>query len=340
MSEHIVLDAEVLRAQSTQMNKLSSDYNDLFKAVHKSLNQINSSFSSKMSKEFIVKINTAQKSFQSIVQSMQNGAAAAMLGVEAFNETGSVNMSDMLEDASDSTLASRIFPNGPSMKGAFQSFLESKNITGQKIIDIMDKIDSGDYSGALKKYDYISKKVIAPMITGNFLKSTVADSIGGPVGAVLKLGTKAQNEMVESALYHIPRDVGDIFHAVLQDDTTPKDAAKLFGQVLWHYGGAPLEGSFNLVAGAAKELAPGTVADLESQGANPDSGVSLAAHAVGDLYATIYNDGDEESWHEAYSMFDKDFGKGLMDFFEDFGDYSSEKLVDGIENLASHSIFK
>lgn len=337
MSDHIVLDAEVLRAQSSQMQKLSSEYSDLFKAVQKSLKLIDNSFSSKMSNRFIPKINAAQKSFESIVQSMQNGAAAAMLGVEAFNETGSVNMSDMLEEASDSNWISKAFPNGPGVKGAFKTFLESKNITGQTLIDIMDKIDGKDYSSALKTYDYISQRVIAPMITGNFLKSNVADSIDGPVGAILKAGVKAQNEMVESVLYHIPRDIGDVFHAVLQDDTTSGDAAKLFGQVLWHYGGAPLEGGFNLGADIAKGLFPGTVAELESTGANPDSGISLAGHAIGKY---LSEELDDNSYLEAYSMFDNDMGKAVMDAFEDIGNYGSEKFNEFIDNVGLHSVLK
>ena len=243
----------------------------------------------------------------------------------------------MLEIASDPTDPRNLYPNGPGVIGAVKTFLEKNNITGQTAIDIMDKIDSGDYSGALKAYDTINSKLLAPLITGNLLKSNVADIIPGPIGAILKAGTKAQTEMVESVLYHVPRDIGDIFHAVLQDDTTTADANKLFGQVLWHYGGAPLEGGFNLGKDIVKGFKPSVIDNLVSQGANPDSGISLASHVVGDYLATVY---DDDSFREAYSIFDKDFGKGLMDSMEDISDYSADKIAEFVDNLGVHSILK
>lgn len=337
MSEHIKLNTEVLKAQSRKMRSLAADYKELFKGVDKNLKRMNASFSSNMSKNFVAKISSAQDSFESIVQSMQNGADAALMGAKSFSEGSGVNMGEMLEIASDPTDPRNLYPNGPGVIGAVKTFLEKNNITGQTAIDIMDKIDSGDYSGALKAYDTINSKLLAPLITGNLLKSNVADIIPGPIGAILKAGTKAQTEMVESVLYHVPRDIGDIFHAVLQDDTTTADANKLFGQVLWHYGGAPLEGGFNLGKDIVKGFKPSVIDNLVSQGANPDSGISLASHVVGDYLATVY---DDDSFREAYSIFDKDFGKGLMDSMEDISDYSADKIAEFVDNLGVHSILK
>lgn len=338
MSDHIVLDAEVLRAQSTQMQKLSSDYSDLFKAVHKSLNQINSSFSSKMSKEFIVKINTAQKSFQSIVQSMQNGAAAAMLGVEAFNETGSVNMSDMLEDVTEKAGLSKFidsihtgFPD--SVKEAVNGFLKNAGIDGKHIIPILEKIDSADYSEVLKAYDWASGKA-AHYLAGGPLKDLIGKFPESAPKFLVEQGLGAYEKTISSVLYHIPRDIGDIYHSVLQDDTTTHDAANLFKQVLWHWGGAPLEGALNQ---AIEEAPDETIDYLQNQGANPNSGVSILSHAIGGLLSEITND---DSWREAYSIFDKDMGKGLVEAFDDIAGSGADNANELMDNIGLHSIFK
>ena len=337
MSEHIKLNTEVLKAQSSKMRALAADYKDLFKGVDKNLKRMNASFSSNMSKNFVAKISSAQDSFESIVQSMQNGADAAMMGARSFSEGSGVNMGEMLEATTDTSLAKQIYPGGPGISGIVKDYLEKNNITGQKVIDIMDKIDSGDYSGALKTYDSINSKILAPLISGNLFASEAAELIPGKLGEALKVGARARSAMVESALYHVPRDIGDIFHAVLQDDTTPGDAAKLFGQVLWHTAGAPLEGGFNLVKDGAEILFPGTIDHLVSTGANADSGISLAAHAFGDLLGTMYED---DSYQEAYGIFDKDFGKGLMDAYEDIGEFTSEKVTELIDNIGLHSVLK
>ena len=92
MSEHIKLNTEVLKAQSRKMRSLAADYKELFKGVDKNLKRMNASFSSNMSKNFVAKISSAQDSFESIVQSMQNGADAALMGAKSFSEGSGVNM--------------------------------------------------------------------------------------------------------------------------------------------------------------------------------------------------------------------------------------------------------
>ena len=326
MSDHIVLDAEVLRAQSIQMQKLSSEYSDLFNRVRKSLDQINNSFSSTMSSAFIVKINTAQKSFESIVQSMQNGAAAAMLGVEAFNEAGSVNMSAMLEEASEkSSIAEQIQIGGPGMRKALQGLLEKNGITGQKVIDIMDKIDSGDYSEFLKIYDGASGKLAKEIREILPLGDGFADKI---LGSTVEEGAK-------NVLYNIPRDMGEAFHMMLADDTTTADAAELYEKVLWHTGGSLGEGSANLITKTAFEIYPEAEEYWKSKGANTDSGASVLNHAFSETMSSLTGD---KSWEETAGVYDNGVAEGMVGMIKDIGSFGVDKAKELFNGLGFHSV--
>ena len=336
LSDRIKLNTEVLTEQSSRMKTLSSDYQELFQQVRKSLKLIDNSFSSKMSREFVVKINTAQKSFDSIVQSIQNGANAAMLGVKAFNETGSVNMGSMLETSTKNAELSRMmrsintgFPD--EVYETARGFLKDHGIDGKHIIPILEKIESADYSEALKIYDRATEKV----------SHLISDELKDKAPAVGKLaetlGWGAVEEGINSTLYHIPRDLGKAYSLMLSDDTTVGDAAKLYGEVLWHWGGAPLEGALNQATKISSELYPEGIEYLESLGADPNNGASLVSHSFGSVIAEFTKD---DSWNETYSIFDKGMGKGLMDAFEDIGSYGVDKANELIDNIGLHSIFK
>ena len=336
LSDRIKLNTEVLTEQSSRMKTLSSDYQELFQQVRKSLKLIDNSFSSKMSREFVVKIKTAQKSFDSIVQSIQNGANAAMLGVKAFNETGSVNMGSMLETSTKNAELSRMmrsintgFPD--EVYETARGFLKDHGIDGKHIIPILEKIESADYSEALKIYDRASDKV------SHLITDSLKDA-APPVGKAVELfGWGAVEEGINGALYHIPRDLGKAYSLMLSDDTTTGDAIKLFGEVGWHWGGAPFEGALNYAKDVGSELYPEGIEDLESLGADPNNGASLFSHLTGSVIADLTKD---DSWNESFSVFDEGMGKGLMDSFEDIGSFGVDKINELVENVGLHSIFK
>lgn len=150
----ILLTPELLMTQSAEMQSLQTEYEALFAQVNNALNGMNDSWSANIASNFVGKIALAQKSFSSIVNMMQNGSAAAKMGALTFAD--GVGMGDILDgilDKSDSKLSEwiqQVQIGGPGMRDAFNKLLKNKGIDGQSAISIMEKIEAGDYTEALK----------------------------------------------------------------------------------------------------------------------------------------------------------------------------------------------
>lgn len=76
-----------LLAQSAEMTALQSEYDALFVKTTNALNGLNESWSANLSKNFSGKIQSAQKSFSSILNMLTNGSMAAKLGATSHSPT-------------------------------------------------------------------------------------------------------------------------------------------------------------------------------------------------------------------------------------------------------------
>ena len=90
---------EQLLAQSAEMSSLQSEYTALFAQVTNALNNMNDSWSENLSRNFSAKIQSAQKSFSSIANMLDNGANAAKLGATSHSPTSIETFMSMLWDA-------------------------------------------------------------------------------------------------------------------------------------------------------------------------------------------------------------------------------------------------
>ena len=76
-----------LLAQSAEMSALQSEYDALFVKTTSALNGLNESWSENLSRNFSGKIQSAQKSFSSIINMLSNGSIAAKLGATSHSPT-------------------------------------------------------------------------------------------------------------------------------------------------------------------------------------------------------------------------------------------------------------
>lgn len=142
---------------------------------------------------------------------------------------------------------------------------------------------------------------------------------------------------MNNTLYHIPRDAGKAFSLMLSDNATPSEAAELYGQVLWHWGGSPAEGFLNVMKDKAFEIYPEAEEYWKSTGANTDSGVSVFSHAVGETISSVSKD---DSWKETYSIYDNGVAEGFVGAVKDIGSFGVDKANELINNIGLHSIFR
>ena len=84
MATDIRLSPELLMAQSSEMNKLATEYGTIFTQAKNVLHGMNECWSTNIASNFVSKITLAQNSFSSIVNMLNDGAQAANYAAKTF----------------------------------------------------------------------------------------------------------------------------------------------------------------------------------------------------------------------------------------------------------------
>lgn len=90
-----------LLEQSAELSNLQSEYDALFSKTAIALNGINESWSENLARNFSGKIQSAQKSFSSILNMLTNGSAAAKLGATSHSPTSIESFFKSLDGGAD-----------------------------------------------------------------------------------------------------------------------------------------------------------------------------------------------------------------------------------------------
>ena len=160
----IKLTPEELIAQSTELTSLQTEFESVFSQLTSTLNSMNDSWSATLAGNFAGKIQAAQKSFTSVANMLANGSSAARLSASTFASPGTVlamlsgGDTSGLDSLSD--LAGWISENGDQLgtlgnlvKSPDELFEALSGMTGidsDTTKDVLGKLLSGDYEGALK----------------------------------------------------------------------------------------------------------------------------------------------------------------------------------------------
>lgn len=139
----IKLNPQDLLAQAAEMNSIRSAYESLNTQLLNALNGINDSWSENIAGNFIGKIQSAKKSFLSIVNMMSNGSTAARVSAMSFLEPNQILAGFGFADKGDSSV------NGGELAEKLMQILKEtgydKEISGnmENLSEIFKELEDG-----------------------------------------------------------------------------------------------------------------------------------------------------------------------------------------------------
>ncbi len=145
----ILVTPEQLAAQSVEMAGIKNEFDGLQAQLSNALVRMNEAWSPNMSNNFSSKIQSAQKSFMSVLNMLDNGSSAARIGASTFD--GNINgVMEMM--AGDSSLAAWIGSNAgmSDLTSGWIGAQLSLGKTPEEIMSTVGLVDQGNYQGALK----------------------------------------------------------------------------------------------------------------------------------------------------------------------------------------------
>ena len=157
----IKLNPQDLLAQAAEMNSIRSAYESLNTQLLNALNGINDSWSENIAGNFIGKIQSAKKSFLSIVNMMSNGSTAARVSAMSFLEPNQILAGFGFADKGDSSI------NGGELAEKLMQILKEagvdKEISGnmENLSEIFNELE-----GAYWNAPGLVKLAIDKLITG------------------------------------------------------------------------------------------------------------------------------------------------------------------------------
>ncbi|MBS6194530.1 MAG: WXG100 family type VII secretion target [Clostridiales bacterium] len=331
----IKLTPEELLAQSTEMASIQSEFETLFSQVTSCLNSLNGSWSDALASNFSGKITAAQRSFSSVAEMMANGSAAARVGANTFSEPGAV-LALLCGGGSlggNSELLSWIAENvqeGGSLKNTDLVIGELSKLTGIDISsakDVISKIASGDYEGALavageKGIDWAVSGLSGEIGSDSWV-GKMEELTGGKLGLSGLEEKYWKNLAIDTAKngFNIGKEIGkEVFYG----EGDMAYAAKQLGEMAWNAG--PGE-----VIKTGSDAAFDVVKNLPFVGEYyAEKGVTDGEGAIGSMIedVTLMVTGDPEA-AAADGNYYKEHGGiagGIVDGVVEIGGFVGEKM--------------
>ena len=326
----IKLTPEMLIQQSSQLSSLRSEYESLFRQVTSTLNGMNDSWSDNLAGNFSGKIQTAQTKFSSIQNMLENGASAAMLCGNSFENISigaalSSLMGDHLADA-PSGLAQWIQQNASSLgtankSGYLAALMNMAGLDGKAVTKAIDQIGSGDFKGALQTAgDKIIDTVANWMNIGNGVEGTFLEGLDKLEKATGGVGLVSRVKQAQTDYWkNLATSAISGGKSVISADN-PGDQLKELGKMAWNIGpGSVIEAAGNQVIDFVKEELPSTWSWWAERGASDLT--STVGVGLGSIHEMIT--GDTQAAQE------------ISSYYSDHGGIAAG-IVDGVVNIGSY----
>ena len=336
----IKLTPEELIAQSTELTSLQTEFESVFSQLTSTLNSMNDSWSATLAGNFAGKIQAAQKSFTSVANMLANGSSAARLSASTFASPGTVlamlsgGDTSGLDSLSD--LAGWISENGDQL-GSLGNFVKSPDelfealsgmtgIDSDTTKDVLGKLLSGDYEGALKVAGDKGIETVAGWMSNGLDPSSWVGKLQEMTGSTI--GLDIGLDKLEGSYYeHVAKGVLGNAYNIVKD------------QYFTEGGGDP-EYRLNQALQLAWNLGPGGV--IETAGDNAFDVISKLP-IVGDYYSdkgvTNFAGAVDSMIGDVQSIFT---GSSDSHYYQDHGGIA-QGIADGVMDIGSylyHSVFK
>lgn len=335
----IKLTPEELIAQSTELTSLQTEFESVFSQLTSTLNSMNDSWSATLAGNFAGKIQAAQKSFTSVANMLANGSSAARLSASTFASPGTVlamlsgGDTSGLDSLSD--LAGWISENGDQLgtlgnlvKSPDEMFEALSGMTGidsDTTKDVLGKLLSGDYEGALKVAGDKGIETVAGWMSNGLDPSSWVGKLQEMTGSTL--GLDLGLDKLESSYYeHVAKGVLGNAVNIVKDQ--------------YSEGGGDPAYQLNQLTQFAWNLGPGGV--IETAG---DAAFDVVSKLpiVGDYYSdkgvTNFAGAVDSMIGDVQSIFT---GSSDSHYYQDHGGIA-QGIADGVMDIGSylyHSVFK
>lgn len=178
MADNVIkISPEALKMQAEEMEKLRIEYENLWRNLNNDLNKINTSWSEKMSHNFLGKIVSAQKCFQKIEDSLEMGAKVATSSATTFESVDKLLAKEFLQDETDSesgaTKRDQVKDMSQVMKYLNKGWIDESDYPmwikelSKKIYSWSTKKLLGDNKGVITAYE-----ITQLIFEGDYVKAT------------------------------------------------------------------------------------------------------------------------------------------------------------------------
>lgn len=185
--KRIVLTPELLRQQSQELSALTREYESLFSGVSGILSSLNGNWSANLANNFSSKVASAQASFSSITELLEQGASAAQTSADTFQSLdsllaqnfGETTGTGVAQRASASSDGESWWYNLKKKAGHFASRVKDEIETG--VAKVTNAI-SGGVSWFLEEYD--KKGLLFKVVS----TGVAVVSVAGAIASIVAVG--------------------------------------------------------------------------------------------------------------------------------------------------------
>lgn len=310
----IKLTPEELLAQSAELTSLQTEFQTLFSQVTSALNSLNGSWSEALAGNFSGKIAAAQKSFSSVADMLQNGAAATRISAGGFAAPG--------------TVLSMLCGGNVS---SFDTLSELTGLDLSQAKEVMDKMAAGDFEGALEIAGEKGLDLLAGALAGDLSSDSWVGELQDATGGVL--GLDGLEEAYFKNLFGNPiGDAADIVKDQFSGNPDYDYQLHKLGEMAWNIGpGAVIETGADAAFDAISKI-PGVGEYYASKGVTDGEGA--VSSMIGEITYMVTGDREAAAADAGYYEAHGGIASGIVDGVVNIGSFVGEKI-----GAAWHSAF-
>ena len=242
----IKLTPEELLAQSSQMADIQSSFNGLFSALNNVLSNLNGEWSEIISRNFVGKIQSAQKACSGIVDMFGNSSNAAKLSAMIFtDDSNSVDsilgqLMQYAEGEAFNTIDEIIKKITSGDDATILGELLGKNYDTATFKSIMQDIKSGNTEGVMQTLYEKGKDIFGDAMSigsGGTWADMVDEMTGGKLGL-----SNVQGDYFKNLVFGSTEKAVEIAQNLYGDNPDYIEAGYQLGEFAWNFGpGAALD---------------------------------------------------------------------------------------------------
>lgn len=314
----IQLTPEELMAQSAEMASLKAEYESLFGQVTNTLRGINDYWSPNLASNFEAKITGAQKTFVNITSMLANGSGAARLSAATFSGNLNSYLSALMGDESGNLNSLVLGLTDETAQWAAN--LMGQGATYETVRDAVERIQNGDYEGALRIVAAQGGDLLAGAMTGSMPESEWVNKLDEMTGGVLGLAG------LEKAYFKnwVGTAFNDAIDAYKLMDTDPQACIHKIGEAAWNFSaGAPLKTAGDAAWNVVEKI-PVLGSWYKEQGAT-DSESALGV-VLGEMSYACTGNREDANYVKNYYSNHGGIAGGIVDGVVDIAQYAAEKV--------------